>query len=76
VSTNGGFVLHVLDHNETGRLLLDPARRVCPAVTNGAGELLDGWATPYRIEFIDRSNFVIRSAGKNRTFGDKDDIRW
>ena len=76
VNTNGGFVLHVLDHNETSRLLLDPSRRICHTVTNSEGELLDGWATPYRIGFVDQSNFVIRSAGKNRMFGDKDDIAW
>jgi len=72
---NGGFVLQLLDANEMGNLRLDPSRRICSIVTNSEGELLDGWATPYRIEFIDRSTFVIRSAGKNRVFGDRDDIR-
>ena len=38
------------------------------------GELLDPWKTPYRIEFIAQTNFVIRSAGPDQKFGDKDDI--
>ena len=36
--------------------------------------LQDYWGTPYRIEIVVQTNYVIRSAGKNRTFGDKDDI--
>jgi hypothetical protein len=42
--------------------------------TNSQGEVLDWWKTPYQIDILDRTNFVIRSAGPNRTFGDKDDI--
>ena len=42
--------------------------------TNSKGELLDVWGAPYRIEITVQTNYVIRSAGKNRTFGDKDDI--
>jgi len=42
--------------------------------TNAAGEVVDIWRTPFRIELVGQTNFVIRSAGQNHTFGDKDDI--
>ena len=42
--------------------------------TNVAGEVIDVWQTPYRIELAGRTNFIINSAGRNRKFGDKDDI--
>lgn len=42
--------------------------------TNLNGELLDHWRTPYRIKVNIQTNYVIRSAGQNRKFGDKDDI--
>lgn len=37
-------------------------------------EMVDAWDTPYQIEFLQATNFTIRSAGKNKIFGDKDDI--
>ena len=36
--------------------------------------MLDVWGTPYRIEITIQTNYIIRSAGKDGTFGDKDDI--
>jgi hypothetical protein len=42
--------------------------------TNGTGELIDIWQTPYRIELVGPTNFVIHSAGRNQKFGDADDI--
>lgn len=42
--------------------------------TNAAGELVDFWQTPYRIELAGPTNFVICSAGKDKKFGDADDI--
>jgi hypothetical protein len=42
--------------------------------TNISGELIDVWQTPYRIELIAPTNFIIRSAGKDKIFGDADDI--
>ena len=42
--------------------------------TNVAGELVDIWQTPYQIELVGRTNFVVRSAGKDKKFGTKDDI--
>jgi len=42
--------------------------------TNASGELIDIWQTPYRIELVGPTNFVIHSAGKNQKFGDSDDI--
>jgi len=37
-------------------------------------EMVDPWETPYQIEFFQQTNFVIRSAGKDKIFGDADDI--
>lgn len=42
--------------------------------TNAAGEVVDTWQTPYQIELVGPTNFVFRSAGQNKKFGDKDDI--
>ena len=41
--------------------------------TNSHGELIDPWQTPYRIAFDSTNHFTIRSAGKNKIFGDQDD---
>ena len=38
-----------------------------------AGEFLDPWGTPYEIQITPDTNVVVRSAGKNKRFGDKDD---
>lgn len=37
-------------------------------------EMMDPWKTPYQIRFIAQTNFIISSAGKDKTFGTKDDI--
>jgi hypothetical protein len=37
-------------------------------------EMVDPWGTPYQIVFFQQTNFVICSAGKDRKFGDADDI--
>ena len=37
-------------------------------------EMVDPWQTPYQIQFLQKTNFIIRSAGKDRLFGDADDI--
>jgi len=42
--------------------------------TNQAGEFLDPWGTPYTISFAPTNSFVISSAGKDKIFGDADDI--
>jgi len=42
--------------------------------TNHSGAVIDIWQTPYKIELVQRTNFIIHSAGPNRKFGDKDDI--
>ena len=42
--------------------------------TNSQGEVIDWWKTPYQIEILAQTNFVVRSAGPNKIFGDKDDI--
>jgi hypothetical protein len=45
-----------------------------PTRTNSQGQVLDCWETPYQIEILSRTNFVVRSAGPNKKFGDADDI--
>lgn len=42
--------------------------------TNLNGEVLDSWQTPFRIQKSGLTNFTVRSAGKNKAFGDEDDI--
>ena len=37
-------------------------------------EYADSWGTPFHIEINQASNFVVRSAGKNRQFGDGNDL--
>lgn len=37
-------------------------------------EMVDPWETPYKIEFFQQTNFVIRSAGKDSIFSNADDI--
>lgn len=36
--------------------------------------MVDPWETRYQIEFSQQTNFIIRSAGKDKIFGDADDI--
>lgn len=38
------------------------------------GEYLDPWKTPYAINFPATNSFVVSSAGKDRIFGNADDI--
>ncbi len=42
--------------------------------TNASGQVNDIWQIPYRIELVAPTNFIIRSAGKDKIFGDADDI--
>jgi len=35
---------------------------------------VDPWGTPYAISFSSTNSFVISSAGKDKIFGDSDDI--
>jgi hypothetical protein len=44
------------------------------AETNSAGEIYDAWKVPFKIEIVAQTNFIIRSSGKDKTFGDADDI--
>jgi len=37
-------------------------------------EMVDPWGMPYKINFPSTKDFVIASAGKNKIFGDTDDI--
>ena len=58
----------LMGSNGTGMRLLTPRK------TNWSGEMLDIWNTPYQIEIVYQTNTLIRSAGPNRQFGDKDDV--
>lgn len=42
--------------------------------TNVLGAVMDAWHTPYRIALVGQTNFIIRSAGPDQSFGGKDDI--
>lgn len=37
-------------------------------------EMVDPWLTPYQIQFLQRTNFIICSAGKDKIFSNNDDI--
>ena len=39
--------------------------------TNSQGEVLDWWKMPYQIKIESQTNFVVTSAGPNKTFGAK-----
>jgi len=45
-----------------------------PRSINPSGEFIDPWGTPYYIGYASTSRVFVRSAGKNKIFGDKDDI--
>jgi hypothetical protein len=36
--------------------------------------MVDPWGMPYQIIFLQQTNFIIRSAGKDKIFGNADDI--
>ena len=39
-----------------------------------SNEMVDPWETPYAIDFFPTNSYVISSAGKNKVFGDADDV--
>ena len=41
---------------------------------NSLGEVIDPWGTPYRFTLQDGQSPLIRSAGPDRIFDDKDDL--
>ncbi len=47
---------------------------VYPQMVERPNEMVDPWLTPYEINFLQKTNFVVRSAGKNKTFGNSDDV--
>src|SRR5260221_10165371 len=49
--------------------LLVPSRSL-----NAKGEWLDPWGTPYEFRLSSTNSISVKSAGKNKIFGDKDDI--
>ncbi len=36
--------------------------------------MVDPWEMPYQVEFSQLTNFIVRSAGKDKILGDGDDI--
>jgi hypothetical protein len=39
-----------------------------------SNEMVDSWETPYEINFSSTNSFIVSSAGKDKIFGDADDI--
>lgn len=62
-----GFILSSL--RTTNRNPLTMAGR-----TNASSQVIDTWQTPFQINLVGSTNFMIRSAGPNLKFGDADDI--
>lgn len=59
----------LLGKNERKIVFLEPDRDSL----NAKGELLDSWGTPFRMSFHPDGSPQVRSAGKNRQWGDRDD---
>ena len=47
---------------------------VPPRSISADGAFVDPWETPYEIKVISTNRLSIRSAGKNKHFGDADDV--
>jgi hypothetical protein len=43
-------------------------------LTNSSGELVDYWQVPFQIQIVGTTNFIFRSAGKDKIFSNADDI--
>ena len=56
----------------------NPEKRVFLTIgarsSNNACQFIDPWGTPYEIHVESTNHVIVRSAGKNRSFGDKDDV--
>ena len=60
-----------MDHGEYPEVLED----VMPEYTATYDSLTDPWGTRFAFEKDDQNNYVLVSAGKDRTFNTQDDIR-
>lgn len=47
---------------------------VPPRSVNTRGEFIDPWGTPCELNLLSTNRILVRSAGKNKAFGDRDDI--
>lgn len=56
----------LMGKNQEGHVFIDPKW------TNRQGELVDPWGTPFSLTI--ETNVILKSAGPNRRFGDKDDV--
>ena len=64
-------ILGVLQGNNPKKLIfLD----VHPRSISADGAFVDPWQTPYEITIRSTNSVSIRSAGKNKRFGDADDV--
>ena len=45
-----------------------------PQAINQSGQCVDGWGTPFQIDLSATNSPVIRSAGRDKIFGNKNDI--
>ncbi len=63
--------LYYTDNNEYPEMLDE----LVPSYLRTKVELLDPWDTPFELETDEEMNLVIISAGKDKTFGNDDDIK-
>jgi len=63
-------ILSVLSGNNSKKIAFINFRRT----KEHPNEMVDSWDTPFQIELLQQTNFIIRSAGKDKLFGDSDDI--
>jgi hypothetical protein len=54
--------------------ILGTLRGSNPKKLNATGAFIDPWQTPYEIKIHSTNSVSIRSAGKNKRFGDADDV--
>lgn len=70
-SSNNATVLAAITGQNSNRVvfLMVKTNRINPL-----GEYIDHWKTPYQLQVTTDVSFIIRSAGRNRLFGDEDDL--
>jgi hypothetical protein len=63
-------ILGALQGSNTGKMIF----LEYPRFINSSGALIDPWKTPYEIKISSTNSVFIRSAGRNKRFGDTDDV--
>jgi hypothetical protein len=69
-SDNGSIVAALISQNP-GRITF---LHVNTNRINSVGQYTDPWKTPFQIQITNQDSILIRSAGRNRAFGDNDDV--